>query len=86
MVIKMNNKQLMKKVKDKLKLNDKSLLIFSNIVNDIPVIGKSNKEKIIEEFIEQLSVDKIVAEHYYEAFSEIIAAAIKDKIKHPFRK
>lgn len=86
MVIKMNNKQVMKEVKDKLKLNDKSLLIFSNIVNDIPVIGKSNKEKIIKEFIEQLNVDKIVAEHYYEVFSEIIAAAIKDKIKHPFKK
>lgn len=60
-------------------------MIFSNIVNDIPVIGKSNKEKIIKEFIEQLSVDKIVAEHYYEVFSEVIATAIKDKIKHPFK-
>ena len=43
MVIPMNNRQIMSKVNAKLKLDDKSLLIFSNIVNDIPVIGKSNK-------------------------------------------
>ncbi len=82
----MNNKQVMKKVQDELKLDDKSLLIFSNIVNDIPVVGKSNKEKIIQEFIEQLKVDEIIAEHYYEVFSEIITTAIKDKLKHPFKK
>ena len=82
----MNNKQVMKKVQDELKLDDKSLLIFSNIVNDIPVVGKSNKEKIIQEFIEQLKVDEIIAEHYYEVFSEIITTAIKDKLKHPFNK
>lgn len=82
----MNNKQVMKKVNDKLKLDYKSLLIFSKIVNDIPVIGKKNKEKMIEEFIEQLNVDETMAEHYYEVFSEVITTAIKNKLKHPFKK
>ena len=82
----MNNKQIMEKVNDTLRLDDKSLLIFSNIVNDIPIVGKSNREKIIKEFIEQLNVDEITAEHYYDVFSEVITTAIKDKLKHPFRK
>ena len=81
----MNNKQLMKKVNEKLKLNDESLLIFSNIVKDIPVTFKSNKEKMIKAFIEQLNVDNSTAEYYYETFSEIIKNAIKDKMKHPFK-
>lgn len=82
----MNNKELMKKVNDELKLDDKSLMIFSNIVNDIPVVGKLNKEKIIKEFVKQLNVDEMVAEHYYDVFYRIITSAIKDKLKHPFKK
>ena len=81
----MNNQQVMKKVNDELKLDDKSLLTFSNIVNDIPVVGKSNKDKIIKEFVKQLDVDESIAEHYYEVFYEIITTAIKDKLKHPFK-
>lgn len=82
----MNNKELMKKVNDELKLDDKSLMIFSNIVNDIPVAEKLNKEKIIKEFVKQLNVDEMVAEHYYDVFYRIITSAIKDKLKHPFKK
>ena len=82
----MNNKELMKKVNDELKLDDKSLMIFSNIVNDIPVVGKSNKEKIINEFVKQLKVDESVAQNYYDVFYRIITSAIKDKLKHPFKK
>lgn len=85
MVKKMNNKQVMKKVQEELKLDEKSLLIFSNIVNDIPIIGKKNKSKMTSAFIEQLNVNEETAEKYYETFSKIITTALKDKLKHPFR-
>lgn len=81
----MNNKQVMEKVQEKLNLDEKSLTIFSNIINDIPVIGKKNKSKMISAFIEQLRIDEKKAEEYYELFSEIIATALKDKLKHPFK-
>lgn len=81
----MNNKQVIEKVQEKLNLDEKSLTIFTNIINDIPVIGKKNKSKMISAFIEQLSIDEEKAEEYYEVFSEIIATALKDKLKHPFK-
>ncbi len=81
----MNNKQVIEKVQEKFNLDEKSLKIFTNIINDIPVIGKKNKSKMISAFIEQLSIDEEKAEEYYEVFSEIIATALKDKLKHPFK-
>lgn len=81
----MNNKELINKVNEQLKLSNESLLIFSEIVNDIPIIGKNNKEKMINEFINKLNVDKKTAEYYYETFSSILVSKMKDKIKHPFK-
>lgn len=86
MVIQMSNRKVLEKVNEKLKLDTSSLSIFSNIVNDIPVIGKRNKEKMIKRFINELKVDKDTATHYYETFKEIITTIIKDKLKHPFKK
>lgn len=82
----MNNRKVLEKVNEKLKLDTSSLSIFSNIVNDIPVVGKRNKEKMIKRFMNELNVDKGTATHYYETFKEIITTIIKDKLKHPFKK
>mgnify|MGYP006928593861 CR=1 FL=1 len=86
MVKLMSNRKVLEKVNEKLKLDNSSLSIFSNIVNDIPVVGKRNKEKMIKRFMNELKVDESTAAYYYETFKEIITNIIKDKLKHPFRK
>ena len=72
----MSNRKVLEKVNEKLKLDTSSLSVFSDIVNDIPVIGKRNKEKMIKRFMNELKVDKGIA----------ITNIIKDKLKHPFKK
>lgn len=86
MVKLMNNRKVLEIVNEKLKLDDTSLSIFSSVVNDIPVVGKRNKELMIKRFMNELKVDESTATHYYETFKEIITTIIKDKLKHPFRK
>ncbi len=86
MVIYMNNREIMEKVNEELKLDNESLMKFSKIVNEVPIVGKKNKNKMINLFINELNVNESVAEEYYNVFSKIIKGAIKDKLKHPFKK
>ena len=41
---------------------------------------------MINLFISELNVNETVEEKYYNVFSRIIKGAIKDKLKHPFKK
>ena len=45
MVIYMNNRKIMEKVNEELKLDNESLMKLSKIVNEVPIVGKKNKKK-----------------------------------------
>lgn len=86
MVMKMNKTQFISILSEKLNCD----LDYSRKINDIleenPIFGRKNKEKITTEFINKLGVDTEEADRIYEIVSSIISTAIKDKIIHPFKK
>lgn len=62
--------------------------IKCSTINDILenhfIIGKNNKEKIINDMMNQLSMTHEDAEKVYELSMSIIGTGIKNKLKHPF--
>ena len=49
------------------------------------IIGKKNKDKMIEKFEEQISLDENEANKLYETVISIIGSELKNKLKHPFK-
>ena len=85
MVKKMNKTGFIEKLKKELNIDEPKANIINNIIETNNIFGKKNKEKIINDFIEQLNINKEEAEKIYETSMNIITTAIKNKIKHPFR-
>ena len=83
MVIQMNKKGFILKLKEKLNYNEEKCIKINEILEDTFLIGKKNKEKMIERFIEEINVDEDEANNIYETTMNIVCSGIKDKIKHP---
>jgi len=86
MVKKMNKQKFIKTIKENLNTSEAQANIINNIIESNNIFSKKNKDKIINDFIEQLNIDKEKAENIYETSLNIITTAIKNKIKHPFKK
>lgn len=85
MVMKMNKREVIEKLKNELDYSEKQCVIINNIIEDTFLIGKKNKEKMTERFANELNVSKEEANRIYEVFMTIFGAGIKDKLKHPFK-
>lgn len=70
----------MKSIKEKLKeltnRSDEEVTIIDEIINRHFIIGKNNKEKIITDFKEKLSITDKEADELYNQCSEIIVKGI----------
>ena len=86
MVIKMNKEKFIKTLKGKLNIDENTAAIINNILENDNIFGRKNKDKIINEMMDALKIDLEKAKEIYEKVIEIISSAIKNKIKHPFRK
>ena len=86
MVKKMNKTGFIKKIQETLNVDFDKANIINNIIESNNIFGKNNKEKIINDFIGQLQIDNERANEIYEKVWNIIKDAIKNKIKHPFKK
>ena len=86
MVIKMNKEKFIKTLKEKLNIDENTAVIINNILENNNIFGRKNKDKIINEIMDALKIDLEKAKEIYEKVMEIISSAIKNKIKHPFRK
>ena len=85
MVMKMNKERFINVLAEKLNCDTDYSRRVSDLLEDNFLIGKKNKEKTINSFVTELKVSKEEAEKIYETASSVIASAIKDKIKHPFK-
>ena len=85
MVIQMNKKGFILKLREKLNYDEEKCIKINEILEDTFLIGKKSKEKMIERFIEEINVDEEEANNIYETAMNIIGSGIKDKIKHPFK-
>lgn len=70
----------MKSIREKLKeltnRSDEEVTIIDEIINNHFIIGKNNKEKIIIDFKEKLSITDEEADELYNQCSEIIVKGI----------
>ena len=58
---------------------------INSIVEDIFIVGKKNKEKMIERFKTELNFNDDEANKIYETVMDILGSEIKNKLKHPFK-
>ena len=81
----MNKKKFINKLKNELDLDLEKCIIINNILEDTFLIGKKNKEIMIDRFVSELNISIDDANNIYEKVMDIIKNAIKNKIKHPFK-
>ena len=82
----MNKTAFIKKLSEEANISIERATAIDNVLEEVPIVGKTNKEKIIHTLEETLDVTYEEAENYYEIASRIIISAIKNKIVHPFKK
>ena len=82
----MNKKEVLEKLKKELKLDDDKIKKISGILDSDLLKGKINKDKIIEELVSKVKIDKTTAEKIYKKFMELVGNGIKDKILDIFKK
>ena len=85
MVKKMNKSGFIQELKNKTKLTNENCIIVNDILDDNFIIGKNNKESLINMIKEKLYISETEAENIYEIAINIIVEEIKYKIKHPFK-
>lgn len=81
----MNEEKLIKELEKVTGLDSDKCIIINNILENHFIIGKNNKEKIINDIMIQLQITFEKAETIYESAMSIIGTGIKDKLKHPFK-
>lgn len=86
MVMKMNKTDFIKELSNRTGYNEDRCLQINNIIEDTFLIGKKNKEKMINDFKNKLNIAEDEANKIYEIAMNIISSEIKNKLKHPFKK
>lgn len=81
----MNKQGFIKELVKQTNLSENECIIINDCLEENFLIGKKNKEKTINLLIERLNIDEKKANEIYNISSSIMANAIKDKIKHPFK-
>lgn len=66
-------------------LDTNQCTILNSILESHFLLGKNNKEKIINDVMLQLQMTREEAEEIYEKAMSVIGTGIKDKLKHPFK-
>lgn len=81
----MNKNEFIKKLEELTVLDNNECIIINSILEDNFIIGKNNKEKIINNIMTKLSKTYEESEKIYELAMSIIGTGIKDKLKHRFK-
>ena len=85
MVMKMNKYGFIKELSNQTGYEEEKCTLINSIIEDSLIIGKKNKEKMIEKFEMKLNFDKIQSNNLYETVMNILGKEIKNKLKHPFK-
>ena len=80
----MNKADFINKLAEKTGLSEEQCQKMNQILEEIPVLGKTNKERIVAEFQQAFKVTAEKAEELYGNAVSTIGQGIKDKLKHPF--
>ena len=85
MVMKVNKTEFIKELQKQLNYDEEKCIIINDILENTFLIGKKNKEIMINEFVTKLNVTEREANKIYETAMNILSKGIKEKLKHPFR-
>ena len=85
MVKKMNKHGFIEELSKQTNLSIEECTMINDVLEEYPFFGKKNKEKTIKAFIEKLNYTEEKANEIYNIASSVIATAIKEKLKHPFK-
>lgn len=83
--MKMNKSEFIKELSKQTEYDEEKCSLINSIIEDTFIIGKKNKEKMLDKFRTGLNIDENEANKLYETVMGIIGGEIKDKLKHPFR-
>ena len=86
MVKKMNKTGFIEKLIEKLNIDKNTAIMINNIFENYFIIDKKNKDKLVNDLMNELKIDLAEANKIYEKLMDLITTTIKNKIKHPFRK
>ena len=81
----MNKSEFIKELSKQTKYDEEKCTLINSIIEDTFIIGKRNKEKMIERFKNELNFEESQAEKIYETVMNILGNEIKNKLKHPFK-
>lgn len=81
----MNKTNFIKKLKEETKYNEEDCKIVNDVIESHFIIGKNNKEKILNDFINRLKIEKEEADELYNKCVSILGNTVKNKIRHPFK-
>ncbi len=70
MVMKMNN-NILDKLKEKTSYSKEQCNILKNILEKHKIVGRKNKDKIIQDFMQELQIDRNEADELYNNCMEI---------------
>lgn len=85
MVMKMNKKEFVKALQTKTNYDEEKCILINNILEKHFLIGKKNKEEIVNEIKEKLNISSNEADEIYNISIGIITKELKEVIKHPFK-
>ena len=83
--MKMNKSEFIKELSKQTGYNEEKCIQINSIIEDTFIVGKKNKEKMIEKFKSGLNFDEIEANKLYEIVMNILGSEIKNKLRHPFK-
>ncbi|MBR1540489.1 MAG: hypothetical protein IJ629_04920 [Clostridia bacterium] len=81
----MNKTEFLKVLSEKTGLDEGKCKQINEIVEGTFLIGRNNKEKMLEKFISTLNIDKSEADKIYNTVMGIVGNELKNKIKNPFK-
>ncbi len=82
---KINKYEFINTIQNKTKLSKEKCLIINDILENNFLLGNKNKQNIINELINKLSINEEKAEEIYNISMNIISLSLIEKLKHPFK-
>ena len=80
---KMNKSGFIAALQAKTNYEEEKCIIINNILENHFLVGKKNKEKIIDELERELNITREESETIYDISMTIIKNGVQEKLKHP---
>ena len=81
----MNKEEFINLLSDKTGYSNDKCIIINSVLEDNFLIGRKNKNKIVNQLRDRLGLDDVKANEIYEISMDLLNRALKNRLKHPFK-